>query len=73
MSPQVMKKVLLSITCVRTEVGFGERVEFCQPWISTREIEPAQPPHHPDVDRKRRRKSIAEKQDAIGDFPPHAR
>ena len=64
----VMEKILLSVACVRAEVGSRKLMETLHAHASAGKIKLLKSFHDPDVDRESRLDTVSEQQYAVGDF-----
>ena len=67
-----MKKILLGMTGVQAKMRGGEAAQAWLAGAAAREIKPLQRAFNPDIHGKRGIKSIAKKQNAIGDLAADA-
>src|ERR1043166_3747939 len=63
-----MKKILLGITCMGSEIAGCELQDARGLRTPLREVQLAQRFHHPDIDRESARKTICEQEYAIRDL-----
>ncbi len=68
MRAHIVKEILLGISGVGAEVGFGEALKALAGGAAAREVKLAQGFHDPDVYGKGGLKSIGKEKDAIGDL-----
>src|SRR2546423_10273262 len=68
-----MKKILLGVTRLRPKMGFGKSMEPFEGNAPLVKVKLTQRFQHPNVHRKRSRKSISKQQNAIGDLASNSR